>query len=146
MNTFKELKEAFLRHVEKLFTLLRGKHGSDFDETLVSQGESDEERETLRAVLEEVELEHQIKKEMRESGKEPGQWFEEELEKTAHIVLDNPTDDDIRMLKEKMAEVMAEDIAEGAELLSKEVTEAEAGERDTASDDGSEQEKEVSHE
>ena len=54
MNTFEEFKEAFYRHLEQLFALIRGKHGSDADEAMVSYGESEEERDTLRLVLEET--------------------------------------------------------------------------------------------
>lgn len=107
----KEQKEDFgkslLQNIKEMLKNISRKperqHSQELEEELLSNTKSDEERETLQEIFDEIKLTNQKRKEFAESGKNIVQWQDEEWEKIAKKADPNASKEEIDKLKEAVA-------------------------------------------
>ena len=92
-------------------------HGKELDEYLLSKTKSEEEKETLDEVFDEIDLFHQKRKEFVESGKEIDVWYEEEIEHIVKQIKPNASQEEINQVKETVAAQIDCDIEFTAQAL-----------------------------
>ena len=122
MEKFNEFIKSFFNHLRALLDLGSKMDEKEFNSLLVQQGRNEEEKNTIIEILEEIDLEHKLKDELVASGLEPGEWLEQELEKTTKELYPDATPEDIDMVKKEVARGMEEEIALEAECLEEETT------------------------
>lgn len=110
IETIKALFQKVLRSEKPLY----GKELNDF---LLSQAESDEERETLQEMFEENETYHNKLKEFKESGKDIDEWYDEEITKSVKQWDPSATPDDINKVRDAVAQQIDGDIRETIDAL-----------------------------
>lgn len=92
-------------------------HGKELDEYLLSKTKSEEEKETLDEVFDEIDLFHQKRKEFVESGKEIDVWYEEEIEHIVKQIKPDASQEEINQVKETVAAQIDCDIEFTAQAL-----------------------------
>lgn len=97
-------------------------HGKELDEHLFSKTKSEEEKETLAEVFDEIDLFHQKRKEFVESGKEIDVWYEEEIERIVKQIKPDASQGEINQVKEAVAAQIDGDIESTAQALEKMVS------------------------
>lgn len=136
MNKFQEFQESFFKHLRELFDLIKGKNGDELDEALAAQARSEEERQVILDMCRDIDTEHQLLNEMKESGKSPEDWFEQQLEREAKEIEPEAAAEDVEYLEDAVEQSMAteigqltEDYVKSEELLeniNKEAADADA--------------------
>lgn len=102
-----ETIKSFFQKVLKSEKPINGKELNDF---LLSQTQSDEERETLQEMFEENETYHKKLREYHESGKNIDEWYNDELEKIVRQIDPEASTDDTDSVKEAVAKQIDNDI------------------------------------
>ncbi len=88
-------------------------HGKKLNDFLLSQTESEEERETLQEMFDENETYHIKLNEFKQSGRNLDEWYEEEIAMSVKQLDPNATANDIDKVKEAVA-MQADDETEDA--------------------------------
>lgn len=94
-------------------------HGKELDEHLFSKTKSEEEKETLAEIFDEIDMFHQKRKAFVESGKEIDVWYEEEIERIVKQIKPDASRDEINQVKEAVAAQIDGDIEFAAQALEK---------------------------
>lgn len=102
-----ETIKSFFQKVLKSEKPINGKELNDF---LLSQTQSDEEREILQEMFEENETYHKKLREYHESGKNIDEWYNDELEKIVRQIDPEASTDDTDSVKEAVAKQIDNDI------------------------------------
>lgn len=76
-NFIKSLSDFY----QKIVTKLYGEHNSNMNNAIVELGRTEEEKEQLQDMCDEIDAYHRRIKELRNSGMTPGKWLEKEIEK-----------------------------------------------------------------
>lgn len=92
-------------------------HGKDVDDYLVSQGKSDEEKELIAELCDEIDTFHQKRREFNASGKDIDTWYDEEIERLTREVKPDATSEDVDAVKEAIAKKVDEEISDSADEL-----------------------------
>ena len=100
-SLLQKIKEYFI----KIFRSEKRKSREELEDELISMTQSDEEKETLQEIMDEISLTYQKRKEFQDSGKDKDieTWQEEEIERIAKDVDPNASNEDIERLKEAIA-------------------------------------------
>ena len=125
-SLLERIKECF----SKIFHADKPLHGKELNEYLLSQTESDEERETLQEMFEENETFHDRLKELKESGKNVDDWYEDEIVDIVKRLDPEATRADIDSVKEAVAKQIdndAEDAINALENLNDSIISQEDG-------------------
>lgn len=76
-NFIKSLSDFY----QKIVTKLYDEHNSNMNNAIVELGRTEEEKEQLQDMCDEIDAYHRRIKELRNSGMTPGKWLEKEIEK-----------------------------------------------------------------
>ena len=100
-SLLQKIKEYFI----KIFRSEKRKSEEELEDELISMTQSEEEKETLQEIMDEISLTYQKRKEFQDSGKDKDieTWQEEEIERIAKNVDPNVSNEDIGKLKEAIA-------------------------------------------
>jgi len=123
----KSLIETIKTFFKKILNSEKPLHGKELNDFLLSQTESDEERETLQEMFEENETYHSKLKEFEKSSKNIDEWYEEEITETVKQFYPEATADDLDQVKEAVAKQIDDDSKDsinGLEFLNEQVVEA----------------------
>jgi len=99
----KSLLQKIKEYLIKIFRSEKRKSGEELEDELISMTQSDEEKETLQEIMDEISLTYQKRKEFQDSGKDIETWQEEEIERIAKDIDPNASNEDIERLKEAIA-------------------------------------------
>lgn len=75
-NFIKSLSDFY----QKIVTKLYDEHNSNMNNAIVELGRTEEEKEQLQEMCDEIDSYHRRLKDLRESGMTPGKWLEKEIE------------------------------------------------------------------
>lgn len=120
----KSLLQKIKEYLIKFFRSEKRKSGEELEDELISMIQSDEEKETLQEIMDEISLTYQKRNEFQDSGKEIETWQEEEIERIAKNVDPNVSNEDIGKLKEAIAkrtDMDIERISAAVEQLHEEI-------------------------
>ena len=110
----KDLIKSLLKRIREFFNVVFNPHkplrGDDLNSYLLSQTESEAEKETLEELLDENATFHAKRREYNESGKSLDDWYEDEIEKTIKMNFPDSTPSDIDKVKGAIANQIDEDI------------------------------------
>ena len=126
----KSLLERIKEYFSKIFHADKPLHGKELNEYLLSQTESDEERETLQEMFEENKTFHDKLNELKESGKHVDDWYEDEIVDIVKRLDPEATRADIDSVKEAVAKQIdndAEDAINALENLNDSIISQEDG-------------------
>lgn len=120
MERLKEFQELFFKHLKNLFGLLEDKPGKqkDLDQDLINQGRSEEERDTIRRICEDVDTECALMKEIMTSEKKPAQWMEGTIERELKEAFPDATNEEIEDAISYIDNAFEEEIAHEAEIVA----------------------------
>lgn len=76
-NFIKSLSDFY----QKIVTKLYDEHNSNMNNAILELGRTEEEKEQLQDMCDEIDAYHRRIKELRNSGMTPGKWLEKEIEK-----------------------------------------------------------------
>lgn len=107
------LIETIRIYFQKIFKSEKPLHGKELNDFLLSQTESEEERETLQEMFDENETYHIKLNEFKQSGRNLDEWYEEEIAMSVKQLDPNATANDIDKVKEAVA-MQADDETEDA--------------------------------
>lgn len=122
MNILSELQESFSKHLGKLLNLTLDKDEHEVDYILVKQATGEEEEKVIHEICNEIDLRHKLMDELQNSGMQPGEWLESEIENTTKELYPNATPEEIEMVKQKVEEGMEEEIGLEADSLKEEIS------------------------
>lgn len=111
------LLETIKAFFQKVFKFEKPLHGKELNDYLLSQTESEEERETLQEMFEENETYHNKLKEFEQSGKKIDEWYEAEIEKAVKQIDPAATPADIDKVKEAVAKQIDDEIEHSIDAL-----------------------------
>lgn len=97
------LIETIKSFFQKVLKSEKPLHGKELNDFLLTQTQSDEERETLQEIFEENETYHKKLDEYHESGKNIDDWYCGEIEKTIKQIDPEANSADIDSVKEAVA-------------------------------------------
>ena len=112
-SLIEKIKEFFREYVHPENKL----HGETLDDALLSKADSDEERETLAEIMEEIETFHTKRKEFEQSGKTIDDWYNKEIEKSVRELNQDASRSDIDNVKEAVAKQIDGEIEETIQVL-----------------------------
>lgn len=92
-------------------------HGKELDVFLASQGKSEEEKELIAELCDEIDTFHNKRREFEASGKDIETWYDDEIERLAREVKPDATSEDIDAVKEAIAKKVDKEISENADEL-----------------------------
>lgn len=118
-----EFLHSIGNYIVSLIGKLKGKRGKEIDQEIINSARSDEEREALQEMCNDVDTYYRKRRELRESGLSNGKWLERETEQMVKEVYPEATDDDIREVKRAVAEGMDKNIEAIADELDREMDE-----------------------
>lgn len=126
MNTNEVKKEFdFVKSLSEYYKRLVSKFKSDskldLNAAIMEEGRTDEEKEQLQEMCEEVDNYHRRLKELRESGLTPGKWLDGEVEKELKEIDKELESGAIEEVKKSMADQFIADIEDNCEALSAEL-------------------------
>ena len=121
MDLFEQLEQSFFKNLRSLLDLVRGKSGQELDDLLAEQGRDEEEKRVIREVCEEIDLAHEMMEDLKRSAKEPGPWFEQQVEDTVIELLPDVTAEDIEKVKDAALADLEGEIERDANALEKEI-------------------------
>lgn len=104
------LIETFKSFFKNVFKSEKPLHGKELTDYLITQTQSDEERETLQEMFEENATYHQKMAEYHESGKNIDEWYNDELDKIVRQLKPEASTDDTDRVKEAVAKQIDNDI------------------------------------
>lgn len=121
----KSLLQRIKEYFKEIFHSDKRKEGKDLEEVLLSMTQSEEERETLQEIFDEIDLTYQKRKEFIESHKNPDQWTErdlaqwqeKEIENIVKKVDPNATRDDIDKVMAAIASGIDVDILRSSKAV-----------------------------
>lgn len=113
----KSLVQKMKEYLNEIFHSERKIEGKELREELLGKTKSDEERETLQMIFDEIDLAYQKRKEFTESHKDIVKWQEEELERIAKEVAPNASREDVDVLKTTVIGVIDVDIQRYSEAV-----------------------------
>lgn len=122
MKKFKELQESFFKNLKKMLHLSSGKTDNEIDEILIGQADSEEEKQVIRDICQEVDEEHLLMDNLVNSNKEPGEWFEIFISETTKELYPNATGEDIEMVLKTVEDGMEKEIETDADRLDEELS------------------------
>lgn len=99
----KSMLQKIKEYLIKIFRSEKRKSGKKLEEELILMTQSDEEKETLQEIMDEISLTYQKRKEFQKSCKDIETWQEEEIERIAKDIDPNASNEDIERLKEAIA-------------------------------------------
>lgn len=120
MDIFDQLEKSFNNHLRSLLDLVRGQNDKELDDLLVEQGRDEEEKRLIREVCEEIDLEYQLMEDLKRSEKEPGPWFEQQIEDTVLELFPDATQEEIEEVKNAAMSDLEDEIKDDALALEKE--------------------------
>lgn len=118
-----DLLQSIGNHIVSLFNKLKGKRGKDLDKEIIDSARSDEEREALQEMCDDVELYYRKRRELRESGLSNNEWLERETEQMVKEVCPDADKNDIDEVKKAVDEGMDKRIEIVADELDREMEE-----------------------
>lgn len=113
----KSLSDYFTKFISRF----KGHTTEDLNAAIVEEGRTEEEKEQLQEMCEEVDNYHRRLKELRESGLTPGKWLDEEIERELKKVnkeIESGTSEEVKKL---LTEQFIADIENNCEALSDEL-------------------------
>lgn len=133
-----DMQKGFLKYLKKLIDLFSGKGTEDINKALIEEGDSILEKQLIAGMCEEVDAYHENMRKLKISGKDSGEWLEEEIERLVKEVKPEATIDDIELVKEAVEKAMDKDLEESfRQYIEEEVFEG-AQEGDTKVQEGKE--------
>ncbi len=117
MNKFKEFQQAFVKHLRRLLQLIVGKNDDEYTSVLLDEAKNDEERRVFGEILQENSLEHQLMEELAQSGMDPGEWLEQQVEETVRDVCPDANTEDMERIHDAIEQGFVDDIANEARDL-----------------------------
>ena len=99
----KSLIERIKNFFKEVFYSEKLLNGKELDEHLLFKTTSEEEKETLTEVFEEIDMFYQMRKELAESGKEIDVWYDEEIERIVKQIKPDASLDEINHVKAAVA-------------------------------------------
>ena len=116
-DLIKSLSDYFAKFISRF----KGHTTEDLNAAIVEEGRTEEEKEQLQEMCEEVDNYHRRLKELRESGLTPGKWLDEEIERELKKVnkeIESGTSEEVKKL---LTEQFIADIENNCEALSDEL-------------------------
>lgn len=113
----KSLSDYFTKFISRF----KGHTTEDLNAAIVEEGRTEEEKEQLQEMCEEVDNYHRRLKELRESGLTPGKWLDEEIDKELKKVdkeIEPGTSEEVKKL---LTEQFIADIENNCDALSDEL-------------------------
>lgn len=113
----KSLSDYFTKFIPRF----KGYTTKELNAAIVEEGRTEEEKEQLQEMCEEVDNYHRRLKELRESGLTPGKWLDEEIERELKKVnkeIESGTSEEVKKL---LTEQFIADIENNCEALSDEL-------------------------
>ena len=87
----KDFVQSLIERIKKFFLSVfhseKPMHGKELNDCLLSNVQSDEERETLAEIMEENETYHAKRREYFQSGKTINDWYNDEIEQSVICLL-----------------------------------------------------------
>lgn len=121
MDFFEQFEQSFFKYLHLILDMVRGKSSKEVDDQLIGQGRDDEEKRVLREICEEVDLEHEMMTDLIQSGEEPDQWLDHQIEEIVKESFPEATDEDIHKVKDAILLSMEKGIEFDVTMLEKEV-------------------------
>lgn len=110
-----------MNHIRKISDIFNKKGENDIDDSIVSMGRTDEEREQLREMSEEEDLYEKRLAELRQSNLRPGEWLDKfidvELESSCNSITGQTKD----LVKQMVVDDTVKAIEAQAEYLDEEM-------------------------
>lgn len=113
----KSLSDYFTRFISRF----KGYAAEDLNAAIVEEGNTDEEKEQLQEMCEEVDNYHRRLKELRVSGLTPGKWLEKEIDAELENIEPEMSSESKEEFKKFIFDQFATDIEANAEALSEEL-------------------------
>lgn len=113
----KSLSDYFTKFISRF----KGHTTEDLNAAILEEGRTEEEKEQLQEMCEEVDNYHRRLKELRESGLTPGKWLDEEIDKELKKVdkeIEPGTSEEVKKL---LTEQFIVDIENNCDALSDEL-------------------------
>ena len=103
----KDFVQSLIERIKKFFLSVfhseKPMHGKELNDCLLSNVQSDEERETLAEIMEENETYHAKRREYFQSGKTINDWYNDEIEQSVKQLYQEATDSDVDKVKDALA-------------------------------------------
>ena len=122
MSKFSELQQSFFKHLCSLFELTLGKDDKDIDNILIQQGRTEDEKKVINDICEEVDLEHRLMNDLKNSGLDSGEWLEREIETVTKEMYPNATPEEIELVKQEVEDGIEKEIESEADSLEEEMS------------------------
>lgn len=119
-NDFDFIK-SLSNYFTKFITRFKGHTTEEFNAAIVEEGRTEEEKEQLQEMCEEVDNYHRRLKELRESGLTPGKWLEKEIDAELESIEPEISSESKEEFKKFIFEQFATDIEANADALSDEL-------------------------
>ena len=119
----KSLIERIKAFFKDVFHSDKPLHGKELDEHLLSQTQSDAEKEALAELLDEIDTFHEKHKAYQDSGKDIVVWYDEEIERIVKSINPNSTLSEIDQVKEAVAKQIDDEVEITAQALEEMVNE-----------------------
>lgn len=125
------LLQSFFEGLKRMFSKIKEDKNIDVDELVVSQGQTDEEKEILKEICEDIHSFNSNFRELHDSktispSLTDTEWLEGKMEKEANALANTLEQRDITaeekfLLKEEFIKKLDEQIEQESEMLSKEI-------------------------
>lgn len=126
-----EMQKDFLKYLKKLLDFFCNRSTEDINETLVEEGDSILEKQLISEMCEEVDAYHENMTKLKTSGKDGGEWLEEEIEKLVKEMKPEATPGDMELVKEAVEKAIDEDIEKSFEqYIEEQVSESQENNND----------------
>ena len=79
-NFIKSLSDFYLKFVSTFVSKFKEENLSNINDDIIHLGRTEEEKEQLLEMCDEIDSYHRRLKDLRESGMTPGKWLEKEIE------------------------------------------------------------------
>lgn len=131
-DTQNGLLKSFFEGLKRMFSKIKEDNNIDVDELVISQGQTDEEKEVLKEICEDIHSFNSNFRELHDSktispSLTDTEWLEGKMEKEANELANTIEQRDITseekfLLKEEFIKKLDEQIEQESEMLSKEIS------------------------
>lgn len=116
-NFIKSIVDFYKKFVLKF----RDRNVSNMNDVIIESGRTEDEKDQLREMCDEVDAYHRRIRDLRESGMTPGKWFEKEIESELEKVDPEVSSESKEEFKKFIFDQFGKDVEAQAEALGEEL-------------------------
>ena len=117
--------ESFVQNASSLLNEASEKKDKELDSMLINLGKDETEKDIIRMICEDVDTEHQLATDLRQSKLDTSEWLDLQVDRLVKELLPDASEENIEQVKNAIEQRIEKDIIREADSFVKEAGKTE---------------------